>query len=329
MKFPRRRFLYLTAGAAALPAVSRIASAQAYPARPIRLVIPFPPGGAFDAIGRPWADKMKGLLGTVVVENVGGGGSSLGAAAVARAQPDGYTLLLGGGGALVVNPIATSRPLYDPLKDFEPISILALHAFALAVHPSVPARTLTELVDHARSNPGKVSYGSAGVGSLNHLTAELFKSLIDMPGLVHVPYRGAGPAITDLISGHIPMAVPGMNVQVLELHRAGKLRILAVTNPERLAGAPEIPTAIEGGIAGMISQNVVGLLAPAGTSKAIIDQVAAATKVCLSERSYQEQLVASGFEIPADSSPERMRRVFETEITRWTPVIKAVGLKLD
>jgi tripartite-type tricarboxylate transporter receptor subunit TctC len=164
---------------------------------------------------------------------------------------------------------------------------------------------------------------------LNHLTAELFKSLIDIPGIVHVPYRGAGPAITDLISGHIPMAVPAMNGQALELHRAGKLRILAVTNPERLTGAPEIPTAVEAGIGGMISQNLVGILAPAGTPKAIIDQVAAATKTCLSERSYQEQLIASGFELPPDSSPERMRSFVEGEIARWTPVIKAVGLKLD
>jgi tripartite-type tricarboxylate transporter receptor subunit TctC len=329
VKLPRRQFLHLAVGAAALPVASRIAIAQTYPTRPIRLVIPFPPGGAFDAIGRPWADKMKTLLGTVVVENIGGGGSSLGAAAVARAQPDGYTILLGGGGALVVNPIATSRPPYDPIKDFEPISILAVHAFALAIHPSVPVRTLTELVDYARSNPGKLSYGSAGVGSLNHLTAELFKSLIDIPGIVHVPYRGAGPAITDLISGHIPMAVPAMNGQALELHRAGKLRILAVTNPERLTGAPEIPTAVEAGIGGMISQNLVGILAPAGTPKAIIGQVAAATKTCLSERSYQEQLIASGFELPPDSSPERMRSFVEGEIARWTPVIEAVGLKLD
>jgi tripartite-type tricarboxylate transporter receptor subunit TctC len=127
VKLPRRQFLHLAVGAAALPVASRIAIAQTYPTRPIRLVIPFPPGGAFDAIGRPWADKMKTLLGTVVVENIGGGGSSLGAAAVARAQPDGYTILLGGGGALVVNPIATSRPPYDPIKDFEPISILAGH----------------------------------------------------------------------------------------------------------------------------------------------------------------------------------------------------------
>jgi tripartite-type tricarboxylate transporter receptor subunit TctC len=328
-KLPRRKFLHLAAGAAALPTVSRIAWAQGYPTRPIRLVVPFPPGGAFDAIGRPWADRMKTLLGTVVVENIGGGGSSLGAAAVARAQPDGYTILLGGGGALVVNPVATSRPLYDPIKDFEPISTLGVHAFAIAVHPSLPARTLPELIENARSNPGELSYGSAGVGSLNHLTFELFKSLADLPGIVHVPYRGAGPATADLVSGHIPIAIPSMNGQIHELHRANKVRILAVTNPERLMGAPELTTAVESGLPGMISQNLVGILAPKGTPKPIIDQIAAATKLCLAERSHQEQLIASGFELPPDFSPEQMRRFVEGEIARWTPVIKAVGLKLD
>src|SRR6266849_4625576 len=206
MKLPRRRFLHLAAGAAALPAVSRIARAQAYPTRPIRLVIPFPPGGAFDAVGRPWAEKMKPLLGTVVVENIGGGGASIGAAAVARARPDGYTLLLG----------------------------------------------------------GKLSYGHAGVGSIQHLTGELFKSLAGTPEIVHVPYRGTGPLITDLVGGQVPMGTPGVTGQVIEFHRSGKMRVLAVTSPTRLVAAPELPTATEAGLPGMISQQLIGLFAPTG-----------------------------------------------------------------
>src|SRR5206468_6179474 len=146
MKPPRRRFLHLAAGAAALPAVSRIARAQAYPTRPIRLVIPFPPGGAYDAVGRPWADKMKHLLGTVVVENIGGGGASIGAAAVARAQPDGYTILLGGTLPHVNESLLKSRPLYDPVKDLDPIAGIAANVLCIAVHPSVPVRTLEELI---------------------------------------------------------------------------------------------------------------------------------------------------------------------------------------
>src|SRR6266536_6082829 len=162
MKLARRRFLHLAGTAAALPAASRIARAQSYPARAIRLVIPFPPGGAFDAIGRPWADRMKTVLGSVVVENQGGGGSSLGAASVARARPDGYTVLLGGSSTHITEAILKSRPLYDPLKELEPISNVVVSAFALAIHPAVPARTLREF--NAKANPGKLSYGHAGVG---------------------------------------------------------------------------------------------------------------------------------------------------------------------
>jgi tripartite-type tricarboxylate transporter receptor subunit TctC len=327
----RRDALVLGLAALAAHAVppSAALAQSSYPERPIRLVIPFPPGGSFDAIGRSLADKLKPLLGTVVIENIGGGGSSLGAAAVARAQPDGYTILLGGGGALVINPVASSRTPYDPVRDFEPISLVVVHAFAIAVNPSLPVRTARELVDYARANPGKLSYGSAGVGSVNHLTGELLKSLTGTPDIVHIPYRGAGPALQDLISGQIPLAIPSMNGQVLELHRTGKLRVVAVTSPERLVGAPEIATAVEGGIAGMVSQNLVGLWAPAGTAKPIIAQIAQAMRTAMADPKYQQQLIAFGFELPPDLGPERLRRVVEDEIARWTPVIKAIGLKLD
>ena len=225
--------------------------------------------GAFiDAVGRPWADRVKSPLGTVVVENIGGAGGSLGAAAVARSPSDGYTLLLGGGGALVLTPIASSRPPFDPVRDFEPIALLVTTGLAIVVHPSLPAKTLAELIDYAKGNPGKLSYGSAGVGSMNQLTGELFKSLTGTTDIVHVPYKGAGPAITDLISGQIPIATPNVTAQILELHHAGKVRILAVTTPRRLAGAPDIPTAVEQGLPGMIAQNFIGLFAPARTSPA-------------------------------------------------------------
>src|SRR3979490_3215764 len=175
MTLPRRQFLHLAAGAVALPAVARIASAQTYPTRPIRLVVPFPPGGVYDALGRPWADKMKALLGTVVVENVGGAGGGLGGASVARARPDGYTLLLGGLAINVINAVAVSRPLYER-KDLEPVTLLGSTCFAISTTSSVPVATLKELIAYAKANPGKLSYGSAGTGSLNHLAGEIFKS---------------------------------------------------------------------------------------------------------------------------------------------------------
>jgi len=174
-----------------------------YPDRPIRLVIPFPPGGGYDAVGRPWAEKMKSVLGTVVVENQGGGGSSLGAAAVARARPDGYTILLGGSSTHITEAILKSRPLYDPLKELEPISNVVVSAFALAIHPAVPARTLREFIDYAKANPGKLSYGHAGVGSLNHLTGELFKSLAGTPDLVLVDVDSASADSSAVIRGFL------------------------------------------------------------------------------------------------------------------------------
>ena len=237
MKLPRRQFLHLAASAAALPAVPRIAWAQAYPSRPIRLVIPFPPGGAYDAVGRPWADKMKSLLGTVVVEDIGGASGSLGAAAVAHARPDGYTILLGGTLTHINEALLKSRPLYDPVKDLDPIASVAANVLGMVVHPAVPVRTVKEFIAYAKANRGKLSYGHAGVGSIQHLAGELFKSLAGTPEIVQVPYRGTGPLVTDLVGGQVPLGFPGVTGQLLEFHRSGKLRILAVTSPTRLIAA--------------------------------------------------------------------------------------------
>jgi tripartite-type tricarboxylate transporter receptor subunit TctC len=328
----RRRDLLalgVTALSVQLPMPRTVSAQSKYPDRPIRLVIPFPPGGGYDAVGRPWAEKMRSVLGTVVVENQGGGGSSLGAAAVARARPDGYTILLGGSSTHITEAILKSRPLYDPLKELEPISNVVVSAFALAVHPAVPARTLREFIDYAKANPGKLSYGHAGVGSLNHLTGELFKSLAGTPDLVHVPYRGSGPATADTISGQVAMVTPAVTGPLLEFNRTGKLRILAVTSPARLIAAPEIPTAVEAGLPGMISQQSIGLFAPAGTPKVIIGQISHATRAALAEASYRQTLIEAGFEPDIDSTPEKFRHFLEDDIARWSPVVKAIGLKLD
>jgi tripartite-type tricarboxylate transporter receptor subunit TctC len=329
MKFPRRRFLHLAAGAATLAAVSPIARAQAYPARPIRLVIPFPPGGAFDAVGRPLADRMKPLLGTLVVENIGGGGSSIGAAAVARALPDGYTILLGGTQTHVNEALLKSRPLYDPVKDLDPIAGVAANVLCIAVHPAVPAQTLTELIAYAKANPGKLSYGHSGVGSIQHLAGELFKSLAGTPEIVQVPYRGTGPVITDLISGQIPIGVPGVTGQVLEFHRSGKMRVLAVTSPTRLIAAPELPTAVELGFPGMTVTGSIGLVAPAGTPVGIIEQIAQATRTAVAEPAYKQMLIDAGIEPTLDSNPQEFRQSLAADVALWAPVVKALGLKIE
>jgi tripartite-type tricarboxylate transporter receptor subunit TctC len=325
----RRQFLHVAAGTATLLALPRKARAQAYPARPVRLVVPFPPGGAFDAVGRPWADRMKPMLGTVVVENIGGGGSSLGASTVARAKPDGYTILLGGTQTHVNEALLKSRPLYDPVKDLDPIASVAAYYLGIAVHPSVPVKTIQELVAHAKSNPGKLSYGHAGVGTIQHLTGELFKSLTQTPDIVQVPYRGTGPAIADLIGGQVPVGILGVTAQVLELHRSGKMRVLAVTSPKRMTAAPELPTAAELGLTGMTVTGSIGILAPAGTPGAIVEQLAQATRKVVAESGYQKMLIEAGMEFPAQPGPEELRRILAADIALWTPVVNALGLKLD
>jgi tripartite-type tricarboxylate transporter receptor subunit TctC len=322
----RRRFLHLAVGAAAGP---RAAWAQAYPTRPIRLVVPFPPGGAFDFVGRPWADKMKALLGTVVVENIGGGGGSLGAAAVAHAQPDGYTLLLGGTLPHVNEALVKRKPLYDPVKDLEPIAGIAANFLCIAVHPGVPAQNLKELIAHAQTNPGKLSYGHAGIGSIQHLAGELFKSLARIAEIVPVAYRGTGPQITDLVGGHIQMGVPGVTGQVIELHRTGKMRVLAVTSPTRLTAAPELPTAGEQGFPGLTVSGSIGLLAPAGIPMAIVEQIAQATRTAVAEPRFRQTLIDAGIEPTIDSDPEKFRKSLAADVALWAPVVKALGLKID
>jgi tripartite-type tricarboxylate transporter receptor subunit TctC len=310
-------------------AVSRALAQAKYPDRPIKLVVPFVPGGVNDAVARLWADRVKTPLGTVFIENQGGAGGAVGGAAVARAQPDGYTILLGGAGSQVLNPIGMSKPLYDPIKDFEPIAILALAALTIAVTPSLPVHTLKELIAYAKANPGKLVYGSAGTGSMTHLAGELFKSLAGTPDIVHVPYKGSGASITDVISGQVPMIVANVTGQVLELHKSGKLRMIAVTGPERLVADQEIPTAVESGLPGMISVNFTGLFAPARTPKPIVDQIAAASASTMASDEVRKNLIEQGLEPYRDSTPEKTRRFVEEDIARWTPVIRAIGLKLN
>jgi tripartite-type tricarboxylate transporter receptor subunit TctC len=330
MTFPhRRRFLHLAAGAAALPIIPRIASAQAYPTKPIRLVVPFPPGGAFDFVGRPLVDKMKPLVGTMVIENIGGGGSSLGAAAVARARPDGYTILLGGTQTHVNEALLKSRPLYDPVKDLDAIAGVAANALCIAVHPTVPVQNLRELIAYAKANPGKLSYGHSGVGSIQHLMGELFKSLAATPDIVQVPYRGTGPLITDLVSGQVPVGTPGVTGQVIEFHRSGKMRVLAVTSPARLEAAPELPTASELGFAGITVMGSIGLLAPAGTPSAIIEQIAQAARTIVAEPAFKRMLIEAGIEPSPNSSPEKFRQSLAADVALWAPVVKSLGLKID
>jgi tripartite-type tricarboxylate transporter receptor subunit TctC len=320
----------LAAGLASLSsALLAPPSASAYPDRAIRLVVPFSPGGATDVVGRLWAEKMKPVLGTVVTENRGGGGGVTGAAEVARAQPDGHTFLFGNTSTQVLIPTIMSNPPYDPLRDFVGIYILCNAPTSIVVHESVPARTLAELIAYAKANPGKLSYGSAGAGTLTNLAGELFKQLIGAPDIVHIPYKGSAPGVADLACGHIPMMTPNVGGPLIDFHRAGKVRILSVNSTSRIKVAPDIPTAIEAGLPGMIAGNLNGLFAPAGVPQAIVDQIAEATRKSMTDTELQRVLIASGFEPILDSGPDATRQFISDELKRWTPIMKATGFKME
>jgi tripartite-type tricarboxylate transporter receptor subunit TctC len=330
MKSDRRGFLALAAGAAGLAAAPGVLRADTYPSRPVRLVLPFPPGGVFDIVGRPWADKVSksGKLGTVFAENQPGAGGSVAAASVAHSTPDGYTIFMGSSSIHLAEMVLREHPLLDPMNDLVTVSLVAITCFGITVHPSVPAQNLKELIDYIIANPGKLSYGSAGAGTLNHLSGELLKSLTGITDLPHVPYRGAGPALADVIAGQIPIVIPAMTSQVLEFHRAGRLRLLAITNPTRLPIAPEIPTAVET-VPGLATRQVLGLFTPAGVPQPIIAQIAAANATAMADNAYTQSLVDAAVIPVPDWTVERFNQFMKDDVARWTPLVKAIGVKLD
>jgi tripartite-type tricarboxylate transporter receptor subunit TctC len=298
-----------------------------YPTRPIRLVIPFPPGGIMDTIGRQWADRVGPSLGTIVVENRGGAGGVIGATEVARAKPDGYTILMGNTSTQVLNPAAMKSPPYDPAKDFMAIDMIALSATSIVVHPSLPARTLKELIAYARANPGKLSYGSAGAGTVTHLAGEMLKQRTGL-SMLHVPYKGVGLATTDLLGGYIPVMTPHVNAQFLALHRAGKVRILAINAPTRIKAAPDIPAGVEI-VPDLIAQLFSGIFAPAGTPPPIAERISQSSRKALADEGFKKILLESGSEPVADASPAAAQRLLEQERKRLLPVIKAMEFKLE
>src|SRR5208282_2068088 len=303
MKLMKRRDL-LKLGLAGLAVTALPRSVSAQIEGTVRLIVPFSPGGATDVVGRLWADRMRSVLGTVVVENRGGGGGVIGATEVARALPDGHTFLMGNTSTQIILPVAMTPPPYDPLKDFSSIYILCMAPNSIVVHESVPVHTLQELIAYAKANPGKLSYGSAGTGTITNLTGELFKELIGAPDIVHVPYKGSAPGVIDLASGHIPMMTPNVGGPLLAFHRAGKIRILAITWTERIKAAPDIPTAIEAGLPGMVAANLNGVFAPAGLQKSLVGEIAKATRAAMNDASFVQPMIDSGFEPLLDSGPE-------------------------
>ncbi len=297
-----------------------------YPERPIRLVIPFAPGGNTDIVGRLFGNKITPLLGqSVVIDNKGGAGGTIGSADVARAKPDGYTLLLGTSSTHAINPFVMENVSYDPVKDFAPIDVIGITSMAIAVHPTV-ARSLQELIKRVKASPGKYSYGSCGTGSICHVAGELFKKQTGGLDIVHVPYRSSGQSVQDLVAGQIPI-VSGTFSSLVTYHRSGKVRILAVFSEKRSNTEPDIPTAIELGVPGMVAATFNVLLAPAGTPKPIIDTLYQATRKVTSDAAFQRDLDRLTVEPVTDSNPEKAARFIKGEIAKWAPIIKASGMK--
>lgn len=323
--FSRRQIVHALSGAAAAATMSRGAYAADYPSRPIRLVHPYGAGGAGDQIGRPWVDRISSLLGPTFVDYVGGAGGAIGTAMVAREKPDGYTLLLGNGSTQVIIPLTSANPGYST-NDFRAIYRLVTSALVFAVHPSLPVTNMRELVAYARANPGKLSYGTPGIATGNHLVGESFKQQAGGLDIVHVPYRGMSQAANDLVSGQISLIIGVMSVPLKELGAAGKVRLIAVTTEQRLSGAPEIPTAVESGLPDLRYEGWFGIFAPGRTDDAVIARIAQATRLAMSEPALLASYRAQGLEPDSDSSPEKFQRIVEATTASLAPVIRSIGL---
>jgi tripartite-type tricarboxylate transporter receptor subunit TctC len=308
-----------------LVVLSSAAAAQDYPTRPITLVVPYAAGGGNDIMARTAGDKMSSILGQqIVIENRGGAGGSIATRQVARAAPDGYTLVLGGTGTLAIDPTLYANAGYDPRKDFTPIGLIGTSALVLVINPSIPAHTLKELIAYAKVNPGKLTYASAGVGSGIHLAAEYFRSQAGIE-MTHVPYKGSAPALTDLVGGHVSMYFSSMPPAVA-LVKEGKLRALGVTGLERSPLFPELPTIAEAALPGFEAVLHYGIVAPAGTPKPIVDKLNAALRQAVMSDDMKQKLAADGTE-PLASTPEQYAADIDKEETKWSAIIKKSGAK--
>jgi tripartite-type tricarboxylate transporter receptor subunit TctC len=320
---------------AALVASSTLLGAPAvqaqngYPAQPVRLIVPFPPGGQTDNVSRHLNAKITPFLGQqLVIDNRGGAAGTIGSAEAARAKPDGYTLVIATSSTHAINPSVMPNVPYDALKDFTPVSVLGTGPIAISVHPIVPAKTLKQLIAEAKARPGYYSYGSSGVASINNLAGELFKMRAGNLEIVHVPYKGSGPSVQDLIGGQIEMVCSTLSA-ALPHHRQGRLRTLAVMKDERSLGAPDIPTTQEAGVRDAIAYTYNIILAPAGTPRGIVDHVSGAISKVMADQSFRDTLVRIGVDPVQGSGPEKAAAMLRTELAKWRPIIQALGLGGD
>ena len=312
--------------AALLVAASATALA-AFPDKPIRVVIGFPAGGPLDQHARLLSDRLQAVLGQpVLIDYKSGAGGTVGAQEVMKAAPDGYTLMLANTGVMVINPSLYSKLPYNTVRDFTPIARTAMQPLALLVNPKVPANSLKEFMDYARTRPGQVNYGSAGNGGISHLVPEMFKSATGL-FMVHIPYRGSAPAFTDLMGGQVQFMAESIP-QAASYHKQGKVKALAVTSRERNPALPDTPTVIESGIAGFEVVGFYGFLAPKDTPKDVIARLSDAFRQVLTSAEVRERMVSQGAD-PAFLGSEDFGKFLATEMPRWADAVKKSGAKLD
>ena len=328
--FSRRQFTLTAAaatGAALLPA-SRFALAQdKWPTKTIRFVIPFPAGGTTDIIGRIVAAELHKAWGeSVIADNRAGAGGNIGAEAVARAAPDGYTMLVCTVGTHAINESLYSKLNFEPRKDFAPVTLFAMVPNVVVVHPSVKAESIQELIALLKANPGKINYASSGNGTSIHLSAELFKTMTGTE-MTHIPYRGSAPAVTDLLAGTVSVMFDNLPSAMPHI-KAGKLRALAVTSAKRSPSLSDVPTVAEAGVPGYEASSWFGLVAPADTPKSIIDKTQQAVAEALKQPEVREKLSAQGAE-PVGNTPEEFARFIEAETEKWGKVVRDSGAKID
>ena len=308
-------------------ALAAVVHAQAFPSKPVRIVVGFPAGGPLDQHARLLSDKLQTVLGQpVVMDYKAGAGGTVGAQEVMRAPPDGHTIMLANTGVMVINPALYSRLPYATLKDFVPVARTAMQPLALLVNPSVPAKNLQEFMAYARSRPGQVNFGSAGNGGISHLVPEMFKTATGL-FMVHIPYRGSAPAFTDLMGGQVQFMAESIP-QAASYHKQGKVRALAVTSKERNPALPEVPTVIESGIKGFEVVGFYGFLAPAGTPKDVVNKLSDAFGQVLQMPDVRNRMVSQGAD-PAYLGADDFARFLAAEMPRWADAVKKSGAKLD